>query len=138
MTRQTECWDFISSTCTKKNNPVLCDYLINILLLLKGSEIVKELCFYWHIYGIAFLYFLFLNLFLILGFKLQFWCAALILRETKINKEMPDQALHVYWRFFLFILIALSSCEGTNTHIQRAGQAQCTVLPCLTTSYISQ
>lgn len=78
---------------------MLCDYLINVLLLLKGSEIVKELRFYWHIYGITFLYFLFLNLFLILGFKLQFWCAELILRETKITKEMPAQALHVYWRF---------------------------------------
>lgn len=125
----------------KKISPVLCDYVINILLLLKGNEIVKELCFYWYIYGTAFLYFLFLNLFLILGFKLQFWRAALILRETKITKEMPAQALHVYWRFlflYLLFLIALSSHEGTNTHIQRVGQAQCAVLPCLTTSHVSQ
>lgn len=82
-------------------------------------------------------YFLFLNLFLILGFKLQFWCVALILRETKITKEMPAQALHVCWRFF-FIKIALSSHEGTDIQIQRVRQAQCAVLPCLMASRVSQ
>lgn len=40
--------------------------------------------------------------------------------------------------FFNFLKRALSSHEGTNTHIQRVGQAQCAVLPCLTTSHVSQ
>lgn len=36
----------------QKQNPVVCEYLINILLLFKDKTLT-EFCFYWQIYDVA-------------------------------------------------------------------------------------
>lgn len=75
-------------------------------------------------------------------FNIRFQIAVLVWSiDTERNKNYQGDASSgtaCLLEILIFFLIALTSHEGTNTHIQRFGQAQCAVLPCLPTSHVSQ